>query len=142
MVSAGASLTTLQAAPQGPNQILELFKMQYLMKFLESSGSGGQKSLFTILLLLAYDQLGKYVPQLFQWLTVWYATVFQTNKVQEDQEPLLLQSTQPPPAKPFRLLFSLSVLQMESWKIRVLMRSCTMSAIYQKSAAFGTMAWK
>jgi len=95
----GSSLTGLQQPQaQGANQILELFKMQYLMKFLEGSSSGGHKSIFTILLLLAYDQLGKYAPQLIQWLTVWYTAAFHKPQNQE-QEPLLLQSVQPPPTK-------------------------------------------
>jgi len=89
----------LQAA-SGMNQMMELFKMQYLMKFLDSSGSG-HKSLFTIFLLLGYDQLVKYLPQLIQFLTLWFHANFflqQQTKLQQ-QDPLLLQTVQPPPTK-------------------------------------------
>jgi len=84
----------------GMNQMMELFKMQYLMKFLESSSSSGSnhKSFFTIFILLAYDQLGKYFPYFLQLLTIWFGTVFPT-KQPPSQELHLLQSVQPPSAK-------------------------------------------
>jgi len=95
-----SSSSSIGSASIEVNQMMELFKMQYLMNFLESSSGSGSnhRSFFTILILLAYDQLGKYFPYFLQLLTVWFATVFPT-KQPPSEEPLLLQSIQPPPAK-------------------------------------------
>ena len=56
--------------PQGVNQMLEIFKMQYLMKFLDSSGTGSSRGSFlTIIVLMAYDHLVRYIPMLIQAVT-------------------------------------------------------------------------
>ena len=51
----------------GMNQIMELFKMQVLMKMM--NGDGSQKSstgsMMTMLVLMGYDQFVKYLPQIF-----------------------------------------------------------------------------
>jgi len=84
---------------QGVNQMMEIFKMQYLMKFMESSG-GGRNSFFTMFILLGYDQLMKYVPYLFQLLSLWFNATFYVTKEKElFQEPHLLQNVQPSPTK-------------------------------------------
>jgi len=79
------------------NQMVELFKMQYLMKFLDSSGIGS-KSLFTILLLLGYDQVVKFLPQLIQLLTLWFHTLWLPQQV-NSIDPCVLQTVQPPSTK-------------------------------------------
>jgi hypothetical protein len=89
----------------GVNHMLEMFKMQYLMKFLDSSGgtpgARGGSSLVTMLVLLGYDQLVKYIPGFIQIIWLWvtykiYGKVSENDK----KEPLLLPTTQtPPPTK-------------------------------------------
>jgi hypothetical protein len=85
----------------GMNQMLEIFKMQYLMKFLDSSGSkSGGGSMMTMAALLAYDHLARYIPQLLQFIWMWIAIKFSLNRFTEKDkkpEPLLLPSSQPPP---------------------------------------------
>ena len=56
------------AASGGMGQILELFKMQFLMKMMNGSdvagGRGSQwNSLLTMLVLFLYDQFAKLAPQ-------------------------------------------------------------------------------
>jgi hypothetical protein len=84
---------------QGVNQMMEIFKMQYLMKFMESSGSS-RHSLFTMCILLGYDQLMKYVPYFFQLVSLWFNVTFYSAKEKAlFQEPHLLQNVQPSPTK-------------------------------------------
>jgi hypothetical protein len=94
-------MQTPMAAGGGINQMLELFKMQYLMKFMDSSGGkSGGASMITMFILLAYDQLVKYAPQLIHLIWVWAAIKFGIGKNQEKDkrtEPLLLMTTPPPP---------------------------------------------
>lgn len=74
----------------GMNQMLELFKMQYLMKFMnDGSGKG---SLWTMVALLLYDQFAKSVPLLFAFLAAWYA-----NQNQKPVKTLELMSSSVPP---------------------------------------------
>jgi shikimate kinase len=87
--------------PQGVNQMLEIFKMQYLMKFLDSSGggSGGSRSSFlTIIVLMAYDHLVRYIPVLIQAATAYFQKKDQPQQQTKLQD-LLLPSTTPPPAQ-------------------------------------------
>jgi hypothetical protein len=74
VVQTGAGVTT------GVNQIMEVFKIQSIMKFIDS-GSSGHKSLLTILFLLGYDQLVKYIPAMFQFFVTWFE-----NSVYSKQE--------------------------------------------------------
>jgi hypothetical protein len=96
-----STLQSTQSATQqaGVNQIMELFKMQYLMKFIESSS--GSKSFLTMCLLLGYDQFVKYIPYLIQLLNIWFTAIFYpiNSKDQLNQEPFLLQTVQPPATK-------------------------------------------
>jgi hypothetical protein len=88
------------AAGGGINQMLELFKMQYLMKFMDSSGGkSGSASMITMFILLAYDQFVKYAPQLIHLIWVWAAIKFGLGNKEKDKktEPLLLMTTPPPP---------------------------------------------
>jgi hypothetical protein len=95
-----SSVTNTPALPAtGMNQMLEVFKMQYLMKFMDSSGSGGRQSIFTMFILLGYDQLVKYIPYIFQLFTLWFTAVFYSKHEQTAQEPLLFQNVQPSPTK-------------------------------------------
>jgi hypothetical protein len=85
----------------GMNQMLEMFKMQYLMKFLD--GNQGQQrgggSLMTMFVLLGYDQLVKYFPGVIQLIWAWIMLKLYGKATEQDKkEPLLLPSTQPPPA--------------------------------------------
>jgi len=87
--------TSSATTVSGANQMLELFKMQYLMKFMDT-GTNGPKSIFTILLLLAYDQIIKYSPQILAYCMVFLESII-PNKQASYQTPQLLPSTQPPP---------------------------------------------
>lgn len=95
----GAPMQAPMAAGGGINQMLELFKMQYLMKFMDSSGGKSGASMITMFILLAYDQLVKYAPQLIHLLWVWAAIKFGLGNKEKDRktEPLLLMTTPPPP---------------------------------------------
>lgn len=84
----------LQAPSQmgNMNQMLELFKMQYLMKFMnDSSGKG---SIWTMVALLLYDQFAKVVPMWFGLLLAYFNQVQQKPNKQLDLIPI----SQPPPA--------------------------------------------
>jgi shikimate kinase len=86
------------AVPQGVNQMLEIFKMQYLMKFLDSSGTGGRGSFITIFILMAYDQLVRYIPMVIQFFTAkLQKTELQTQAAK--QYDALLPAANPPPAQ-------------------------------------------
>lgn len=80
---------TQQPQQQGMNQMLELFKMQFLMKFMEGNG-GGRNSIWTMIALLLYDQFAKYLPQLL---------ILATAYMQPQKQPLkqLEMMTSPPP---------------------------------------------
>jgi DNA polymerase III delta prime subunit len=74
------------------NQMLELFKMQYLMKFMnDSSGKG---SIWTMVALLFYDQFAKVFPMWIGILIAYFNQVQQKPNKQLDLIPL----SQPPPA--------------------------------------------
>jgi hypothetical protein len=103
--------TGMMAAPsQGVNQMLEIFKMQYLMKFMDGSGSGGSKSLLTILILMGWDQFARYIPILLAqlWTTVLIATGFQPQEKKQIQNVVLPITQQPPPEKTIK-----AVIQFE-----------------------------
>jgi hypothetical protein len=95
----GAAGMPMVAGGGGMNQMMEIFKMQYLMKFLDSSGGKSGGSMMTMFILLAYDNLARHIPQLLQFVWMWIAIKFSLGKSEKDkkQEPLLLPSTQPPP---------------------------------------------
>jgi SpoVK/Ycf46/Vps4 family AAA+-type ATPase len=84
----------------GMNQMLEMFKMQYLMKFLDGGNQvRGGGSLTTMFVLLGYDQLVKYFPGLIQLVWAWIMVKLYGKVTEKDKrEPLLLPATQPPPA--------------------------------------------
>lgn len=90
----------------GMNQMLEIFKMQYLMKFLDSSGAGGKSSLMTMVVLMGYDQLIKYVPILVQMFYAWFHVAMygkQEQSAYNKHDPhLLTQTPQPPKQKQVR----------------------------------------
>jgi SpoVK/Ycf46/Vps4 family AAA+-type ATPase len=108
MLGAHGAHTAPAAVPQGVNQMMEIFKMQYLMKFLDSSkGSGGSGggSILTMAVLMGYDQIVKYIPQLIQLLLLFVQTYVygkplatSTNKA----EPLMMTSPPPPATKSIR----------------------------------------
>lgn len=57
----------------GMNQIIELFKMQYLMKFMNGSdGKAGGASLFSMAILMGFDQTVKYIPFLLASIWIWF----------------------------------------------------------------------
>lgn len=86
----------------GMNQIMELFKMQVLMKMM--NGDGSQKSstgsMMTMLVLMGYDQFVKYLPQIFTLIWLW----IQTNLYgkQTLKEIPILSGPPPPTSKPIR----------------------------------------
>ena len=88
----------------GVNQIMELFKMQVLMKFMNGDSMGGKSSpfgsMFTMLFLMGYDQFAKQIPHLLSMLWVMMLTWW-TGKPPAGsmlKEPVLLASGPPPPA--------------------------------------------
>ena len=83
----------------GMNQMLELFKMQYLMKFLDGGGQGkGGASLFTMAALMGYDQLIKYLPFIISAVWLWLQT--RVHGPQDKKSPsMLMLPTQTPPAQ-------------------------------------------
>ena len=82
----------------GMNQMLELFKMQYLMKFLDGGQSKSGASLFTMMALMGYDQLVKYLPIIISAALLWFQT--KLYGPQDKKTPTLLLPTQtPPPAQ-------------------------------------------
>ena len=85
-------VATASTTSTGVNQIMEVFKIQSIMKFIDS-GSSGHKSLLTILFLLGYDQLVKYIPAMLQFFMTWFEQTVHTK--QDHKDPLLLQSSQP-----------------------------------------------
>jgi hypothetical protein len=79
--------------------------MQYLMKFLESSGAGGRTSLITMVVLMGYDQFMKYVPILVQMFYTWMQVAMYgaPDKSTSKHEPAMLQTNvQPPKQKQVR----------------------------------------
>ena len=74
------------------NQMLELFKMQYLMKFMNDGT--GKSSIWTMVVLLLYDQFAKVIPLWFGVLLAYFN--------QQGQKPIkqleLMPSSHPPPA--------------------------------------------
>jgi hypothetical protein len=82
-----------QQLPQGGmNQMLDLFKMQYLMKFMNDSS--GKASMWTMVVLLLYDQFAKVVPLWFGFLLAYFS---HTN-TQAIKQLELMPTSQPPPA--------------------------------------------
>lgn len=89
----------------GMNQMLEIFKMQYLMKFLDSSGAGGRGSLLTMLVLMGYDHFVRFLPQLITLFTQWIRVIThgpEQEKAKPNEHPILLQTPQPPQQKQIR----------------------------------------
>jgi len=81
----------------GMNQMLEIFKMQYLMKFMnDTSGKG---SLWTMIALLFYDQFARMVPM---WFTVLMAYFNQAQLKPNKQLDLMPLSPPPPATKSIR----------------------------------------
>jgi hypothetical protein len=91
----------------GINQMIELFKMQYLMKFMNggTDGKSNGASLVSMAVLMGFDQLVKYIPFLITSIWLWLQgtavgawLVYQLGiRNPKKDEPLLAFSTQPPP---------------------------------------------
>jgi len=82
-----------QQLPQGGmNQMLDLFKMQYLMKFMNDSS--GKASMWTMVVLLLYDQFAKVVPLWFGFLLAYFSHT-NTHSIKQLE---LMPTSQPPPA--------------------------------------------
>lgn len=93
---------TAGAVPnQGMNQMLELFKMQYLMKLFEGNKSAGG-GMFMMFLLMAYDHFAKSFPALIAFLWLWAQSKY-TGKTMypelKNNTPLMPVQQQPPPTK-------------------------------------------
>lgn len=91
----------------GGNQILELFKMQFFMKFL--NGDSQQKSptgqMWQMFLLMCYDHVAKNFPQYIAAFTAWVFVLYTTYiNPSAKKQPLDLQisTPQPPPEKKIR----------------------------------------
>lgn len=95
---------TTQPMPTGMNQMLELFKMQYLMKMFDSSGgsggSGGSRNLLGMVVLMGFDQFAKYVPVLLSVLWAWFQVkLYGESQKKNPRELPILQTAQPPATK-------------------------------------------
>lgn len=93
----------------GMNQMLEIFKMQYLMKFMDSSGGGRGSggSLLTMFVLMGYDQFVKYIPLIFTMFWNWFIPNYGeyfgfSDPKQKDLKPLLEAPPPPPTSKSIR----------------------------------------
>jgi hypothetical protein len=101
----------------GMNQMIELFKMQYLMKFM-SGGTDGKDgkssgpSIFSMAILMGFDQAVKYIPLLIASIWLWlqgtslglwafYQLGIRNPKKDEPLMPLQTQAP-PPPQKSIR----------------------------------------
>lgn len=98
----------------GMNQMLELFKMQYLMKFMNGDGQGGKggASILSMAVLMGFDQAVKYIPLLIASIWLWlqgtsiglwafYQLGIRNPKRDEPLMPLQTQAP-PPPQKSIR----------------------------------------
>jgi hypothetical protein len=92
---------TTQAMPTGMNQMLELFKMQYLMKMFDGgSGAAGSRNLLGMVVLMGFDQFAKYVPILLSVLWAWFQLKLYGESQKKNPRDLpILQTTQPPVTK-------------------------------------------
>lgn len=73
-IAGQSSSPHLQSPPTGINQMLEIFKFQYLMGFLGQSGGSGQqaKGIAPLLIIMLWDQFAKYVPNFIALLTLFF----------------------------------------------------------------------
>lgn len=86
---------------QGMNQMLELFKMQYLMKMFEGNKSAGG-SMVLMFLLMAYDHFAKSFPALVAFLWLWAQSKYTGKPMYPELKsnaPLMPVQQQPPPTK-------------------------------------------
>jgi SpoVK/Ycf46/Vps4 family AAA+-type ATPase len=83
---------------QGMNQMLELFKMQYLMKMFEGNKSAGG-GMVMMVLLMAYDHFAKSFPALMTFLWLWAQSKYTGKPMVEPpkKDLQLLPTNQPPP---------------------------------------------
>ena len=90
----------MMGGASGMNQMLELFKMQYLMKFLDGGQGGkGGASLFTMAALMGYDQLIKYLPFIISAVWLWLQTRWNGPQDKKSPNMLMLPTQTPPPAQ-------------------------------------------
>lgn len=81
----------------GMNQMMELFKIQFLMKFLNGDGRSGSSSSspLTFIVLMMYDQIAKYFPV---WFAVLYAYALErVNPKPKNRILDMAPSSTPPP---------------------------------------------
>jgi SpoVK/Ycf46/Vps4 family AAA+-type ATPase len=86
---------------QGMNQMLELFKMQYLMKMFEGNKSAGG-GMFMMFLLMAYDHFAKSFPAFVAFLWLWAQSKWTGKPMYPEVKrdtPLMPVQQQPPPTK-------------------------------------------
>lgn len=96
------------------NQMIELFKMQYLMKFMSGSSDGkaGGPSILSMAVLMGFDQAVKYIPLFIASIWLWiqgtaiglwafHQLGIRNPKKDEPLMPLLAQQP-PPPQKSIR----------------------------------------
>jgi SpoVK/Ycf46/Vps4 family AAA+-type ATPase len=95
------TLATAGLQNQGMNQMLELFKMQYLMKLFDGNkGAGG--GMLMMFLLMAYDHFAKSFPALMAFLWLWAQCKWTGKPMYPDAKrdtPLMPVQQQPPPTK-------------------------------------------
>ena len=79
-----------QPQAAGMNQMLEIFKMQYLMKFMNDTS--GRGSIWTMVALMFYDQFARLAPVWFGLLFAYFTHVKPTKQLE------LMMTSPPPPA--------------------------------------------
>jgi len=84
----------------GMNQIFELFKMQVLMKFMNDGT--GKSSIWTMVILMFYDQIIKLSPTLFTTTLGWFQQPQSEQKHLLPPLELMPSSTPPPSTKSIR----------------------------------------
>jgi nucleoside-triphosphatase THEP1 len=95
------TLATAGLQNQGMNQMLELFKMQYLMKLFDGNKSTSG-SMIMMFLLMAYDHFAKSFPALMTFLWLWTQSKWSGKPMYPDTKrdtPLMPVQQQPPPTK-------------------------------------------
>jgi hypothetical protein len=91
----------------GMNQMLELFKMQFLMKSLSGEGGQGQGNrltpIYTMIFMMLYDNLSKHFPHITSLILLWFNNLFSQYTNKPRVQALFDQPTpQPSPEKKAR----------------------------------------
>ena len=93
----GTAMVNSAPVMGGMNQMMEIFKMQILMKYLDSPSKGGSGSIVTIFVLMMYDYLMKFMPQFVNAFTQWLQDKVKKPTELDKKHDILMPLAQPPP---------------------------------------------